>query len=164
MAVKSHHIHKFFPQLRAGILGFTLEFCYQLQHCIILMHNEITDSLISYLFSLISVEVIIIVLFHKILWIKWGHKCNTGLPCSSNGKQSACNAGDLGLIPGLGRSSGEGNGSPLQYSFLENPMDRGAWWVTVHGVSESQTQLSDSTRTTKLGRQEVASTGRGPGS
>ena len=50
---------------------------------------------------------------------------------------SACNAGDLGLIPGLGRSPGEGNGNPLQYSCLENPMDRGAWWAIVHGVTES---------------------------
>ena len=54
-------------------------------------------------------------------------------------KMSACNAGDLGLIPGLGRSPGEGNGNPLQYSCLENPMDRGAWWATVHGVAESDT-------------------------
>ena len=46
-------------------------------------------------------------------------------------------AGDAGLIPGLGRSPGEGNGNPLQYSCLENPMDRGDWWVTVHGVTES---------------------------
>ena len=46
-------------------------------------------------------------------------------------KESACNAGDLGLIPGSGRSPGEGNGNPLQYSYLENPMDRGAWWATV---------------------------------
>ena len=58
---------------------------------------------------------------------------------------SACNAGDLGLIPGLGRSPGEGNGNPLQYSCLENPMDRGAWWATVHGVAKSRTQLSDFT-------------------
>ena len=49
------------------------------------------------------------------------------------GKESACNAGDPGSIPGLGRSSGEGNGNPLQYSCLENPMDRGHWWATVHG-------------------------------
>ena len=47
---------------------------------------------------------------------------------------SACNVGDLGLIPGPGRSSGEGNANPLQYSCLENPMDRGAWWTAVHGV------------------------------
>ena len=50
---------------------------------------------------------------------------------------SACNVGDLGLIPGSGRSTGEGNGNPLQYSCLENPMDGGAWWATVHGVAES---------------------------
>ena len=55
---------------------------------------------------------------------------------------SACNAGDRGSIPGLGRSPGEGNGNPLQYSCLENPMDGGAWWATVHGVAKSQTQLS----------------------
>ena len=51
-------------------------------------------------------------------------------------KASARNAGDLGSIPGLGRSPGEGNGSPLQYSCLENSMDGGAWWATVHGVAE----------------------------
>ena len=56
---------------------------------------------------------------------------------------SACNAGDLGLIPGSGRSPGEGNGNPLQNSCLENPMDRGAWWATVHGVAKGQTRLSD---------------------
>ena len=53
------------------------------------------------------------------------------------------NAGDLGLIPGLARSPGEGHGNPLQYSCLENPRDRGAWWATVHGVAKSRTQLSD---------------------
>ena len=67
------------------------------------------------------------------------------LPGGSEVKASACNAGDLGLIPGLGRSPGEGNGNPLQYSCLENPMDRGAWWATVHGVAKSRTQLSDFT-------------------
>ena len=56
-------------------------------------------------------------------------------PHSSAGKKSACNAGDLGSIPGLGRSPGEGNGNPLQYSCLENSMDRAAWWATVHGVA-----------------------------
>ena len=58
------------------------------------------------------------------------------LPCSSDGKESAYNAGDLGLIPGSGRSSREVNGNPFQYSGLENPMDRGAWWAAVHGVTE----------------------------
>ena len=57
----------------------------------------------------------------------------------SNGKASVYNVGDLSLIPGSGRSTGEGNGNPLQYYCLENLMDRGAWWATVHGVSKSQT-------------------------
>ena len=61
----------------------------------------------------------------------------------SDGKESTSNSGDLGLIPGLGRSPGEGNGNSLQYSCLENPMDRGAWRATVHGVAESQTQLGN---------------------
>ena len=52
-------------------------------------------------------------------------------------------AGDVGLIPGLGRAPGEGNGNPLQYPCLENPMDGGAWWATVHGVAKSWTQLSE---------------------
>ena len=58
---------------------------------------------------------------------------------------SACNAGDLGSIPGSGRYPGEGNGNPLQYSCLENPMDGEAWQATVHGVAKSRTQLSDFT-------------------
>ena len=60
-----------------------------------------------------------------------------GFPGGSDGKESACNAGDLGLIPGSGRTPGKGNGYPLQYSCPENSMDRGAWWATVHGVAES---------------------------
>ena len=63
----------------------------------------------------------------------------TDFPGGSNGKASTYNAGDLGLIPGSGRSSGEGNGNPLQYSCLENPMDGGAWQATVRGVAKSQT-------------------------
>ena len=62
-----------------------------------------------------------------------------GFPGGSNGKKSACNVGDLGLIPRLGRSPGEENGNPLQYSCLENSMDRGAWWDRVHGVPKSWT-------------------------
>ena len=59
------------------------------------------------------------------------------LPINSDGKESTCNAGDPGLIPGVGRSPGEGNSNPLQYSCLGNPMDRGAWWMTVHGITDS---------------------------
>ena len=68
-----------------------------------------------------------------------------GFPGGSDGKASACSAGDPGSIPGLGRSTGEGNGNPLQYSCLENSMDWGAWWATVHGVAKSQTWLSNFT-------------------
>ena len=70
-------------------------------------------------------------------------------PGGSEGKASTYNEGDPGLIPGLGRSPGEGNGNPLQYSCLENPTDGGASWVTVHGVTKSQTQLNDFTFTFK---------------
>ena len=66
-----------------------------------------------------------------------------GFPGGLYGKVSACNAENLGLIPGLGRSPGEGNGNPLQYSCLENPMDGGAWYAPVHGVAKSRTRLSD---------------------
>ena len=66
-----------------------------------------------------------------------------GFPGSSMVKNLLANAGDAGSIPGWGRSPGGGNDNPLQYYCLENPMDRGVWWVTVHGVTKSQTQLSD---------------------
>ena len=66
-------------------------------------------------------------------------------PGGSEVKASASNGGDPGSIPGSGRSPGEGNGNPLQYSCLENPMDRGAWQATVHGVAKSRTQLRDFT-------------------
>ena len=71
-------------------------------------------------------------------WIRWLKK-----------KKSACNAGDVGSIPGSGRSPGEGNGNPLQYSFLENSMDRGSWQATVPGVTKSWTRLSDWTTTSQ---------------
>ena len=67
----------------------------------------------------------------------------SGFPGGSDSKESPCNVGDPGLIPGSGRSRGEGNGNPFQYSCLENPKDRGAWWATVHRVAQSQTRLSD---------------------
>ena len=70
-------------------------------------------------------------------------------------KASACNVGDLGLIPGSGRSPGEGNGNPLQYSCLENPMDGEAWWATVHGVAKNRTRLSDFTFTFRPGGEEM---------
>ena len=68
-----------------------------------------------------------------------------GFPDGSDSKESACSVGDLVSIPGLGRSPGGGHGNPLQYSCLENPMDRGVWRATVHGVAKSRTRLSDFT-------------------
>ena len=79
----------------------------------------------------------------------WGHKESdttewlTHTTCGSDGKASAYNAGDLGSSPGLGSSPAEGNGTLLQYSCLENPIDRGAWWATVHRVAKSRTWLSN---------------------
>ena len=66
-----------------------------------------------------------------------------GFLSGSDGKESNCNAGDLSLIPGSGRSPGERNGYPLQYSCLENSMDRGAWWAIVHEIAKSWAQLSN---------------------
>ena len=75
--------------------------------------------------------------FELLLYLKMG------FPGNSDYKESVCNARDLDLIPGMGRSPGEGNGNPLQYSCLENHMDRGVWRTTVHGAAESQTRLSN---------------------
>ena len=73
-----------------------------------------------------------------------GEAFNPGdLPGGSDGKESAYNVGDPGAIPGSGRSPTEGNGNPLKYSCLENPMDRGTWWATIRGVAKSWTRLSD---------------------
>ena len=79
-----------------------------------------------------SLEHVMLLLRHNIP-VKWG------FPGGSDGKASAYSVGDLGSIPGSGRSSGEGNGNPIQYSCLESPMDGGAWWATVCGVAKSRT-------------------------
>ena len=68
----------------------------------------------------------------------------SGFPGGLVVKESSCQTGDTGLTPGLGRSHGEWNGNPLQYSCLGNPIDRGAWWATVHGITKSWIQLSES--------------------
>ena len=70
-------------------------------------------------------------------------KASFRLPRWLSGKESACQSGDMGLIPGMGRSPGEGSGNLLQYSCLENPVERGAWWAIAHEVIESWTQLSN---------------------
>ena len=79
-------------------------------------------------------------------WMVKGYKTDWGkekilrsFPGCSAGKESACNSGDPGLVPGLGRSPGKENNNPLQYSCLENPVDRGVWQATAHGVTKSRT-------------------------
>ena len=82
-----------------------------------------------------SLEKVASLTFGTSSWVGMG----MGFSRDSDGKESACNAGDLGSIPGSGRAPGEGHGSPLQYSCLEDPMARGAWWATVYGVTKSWT-------------------------
>ena len=74
-----------------------------------------------------------------------------GFPGDSENKASVCNAGGLGLIPGLGRSPREGNGSLIQYSCLENPMDRETWWAAVHGVAKE----SDTTKHAYMAKYKI---------
>ena len=77
------------------------------------------------------------------LYLLGGTRSHVCFPGGSDDEESGCNAGDLGLIPGSGRSPGEGNCNSLEYSRVKNSMDRGTWWNTVHGVEESQTRLSN---------------------
>ena len=81
-------------------------------------------------------------LYHN-CYFKVGTHLRLGFPGGAVVKNPHANAGDVSSVPGLGRSPGEGNGNSLKYSCLENPMDRGAWWATVHGIAKSQTQLSN---------------------
>ena len=82
-------------------------------------------------------KIKVIIITHDIWKGSW--RPSRSCPDSSEGKESAYNAGDLGLIPGSGRSLGGGNGNPLLYSCMKNSIDRGAWWATVHGVTRTQT-------------------------
>ena len=82
----------------------------------------------------------------------------SSFPGCSDGKASACNAGDPGSIPGSGRHPGEGNGNPLQYSCLGNPMDRGAWWATVHGVAKESNMTERLNTTSSLSAELIMST------
>ena len=79
-------------------------------------------------------------------WLKWLSSSSSSSSSSSDSKASTCNARDLGSVPGWGRSLGEWNGNPLQYSCLENPVDRGAWWLTVHGVAKSRSDKTHAHR------------------
>ena len=105
--------------------------------------HDLLKKLISTTQSSKIIMLIIAVVCGKKIWFL----TFLGFPGSSNSKEYACNAGDQGSVSGLGRSPGEGNGNPLQYSCLENPMDGGARQVRVHGVAKSRTQLGDYTFT-----------------
>ena len=124
----------------------------------VLFHNGIrehtdwsADKYILSTFSLLTLEAQSLELrLGGDMWLKKGgglylerYQGKWGFPGGSDDKKSACNAGDVGLIPGLGISPGEGNGNPLLYSCLENPMDRGAWRAIVHWVAKSRTWLSN---------------------
>ena len=137
-------------------------------HTIALTRRTFVGKVMSLLFNMLSRLVIAFLPKSKCLLISW-HMSPTavileplkiksltvsivspsichevmGFPCSPVGKESACSSGDLGSIPGLGRSPGEGNGNPLQYPCLENLIGRGAWWAVVHRVAKSWAQLSD---------------------
>ena len=96
------------------------------------------------LMTLPSRRVLLIDILQNHFWMSYSVTGRRGLPWWLSGKESAYNAGgpgDMGLISGLGRSPGRGQDNPLHYSCLENPMDRGVWWATVHSVSKSQTWL-----------------------
>ena len=94
--------------------------------------------------SCIDFVTVLIMFMHSICTLTYDpFIISLGFPGGSDDEESACSAGDLGSIKGLGRSPGEGNGYPIQYLCLENSMDRGAWWAVVHGVAKSWTVLSD---------------------
>ena len=115
--------------------------------------NDLVSLSLSFLIP--KRRIIILLASKNILSIKWNNR-QEDFPGGSEVKASAWNAGDPGSIPGSERSPGEGNGNPLQYSCLENPMEGGAWLATVHGVTKSQTRLSDFTFTCHMvGTQKV---------
>ena len=118
-----------------SIETFTLLFCFPITFYLF-WDNCINLALILTLPSLIPTSYIQskFPVMTKYLWIYPLITTLMGFPGGTDSKESAWNAGELGLIPGSGRSTGEGNGNPLQYSCLENSMDREAWWDTVHGV------------------------------
>ena len=108
--------------------------------------SSLSNSVVFHcVFALIAEEgfLYLSLLFFGTLHYDLSNNCKMGFPGGSNGKESACSPVDPGSNPGSGRSPGEGNGYPLQYSCLEKSMDRGAWGATAHGVANSGTQPSD---------------------
>ena len=112
---------------------------------VIVFYNKITYALFNLQFMktvIKSICMYVMIFLPKSLGTRIIFTClygNVIFPVDSEGKESTCNRRDRGSIPGSGRSPGEGNGNPLQYSYLENSMDRGAWWAIVHGVTKNWT-------------------------
>ena len=112
---------------------------------VIVFYNKITYALFNLQFMktvIKSICMYVMIFLPKSLGTRIIFTClygNVIFPVDSEGKESTCNPRDRGSIPGSGRSPGEGNGNPLQYSYLENSMDRGAWWAIVHGVTKNWT-------------------------
>ena len=107
------------------------------------LHFLPASLFISNIFSRFHIYTLIYYTSFSVFYLLHSVLTSPGFPGGSDGKASAYNAGDPGLIPGSGRSSGEVNGNPLQYSCLENPMDGGAWQAIIHGVTKSRTRLSN---------------------
>ena len=125
---------KIFQLLSLRCKNYTLGVLGRIMICLEFRQKNLNSRL--YLVTSSCVTSLIAIFFWRVIhWMSF--------PGGSDGKESACNVGDLGLIPRLGRSPGGGHGNPLQYSCWRIPIDRGAWWVTVHRFAQSQTQLSD---------------------
>ena len=104
------------------------------------MYFPIYDD-VSLIINVVAVFIVFDSLKHSYFQMEGKNRATLvlGFPSGSDGKESCCNAGDLGLSPGSGKSPGKGNGNPHQYSCLENPMGRGAWQATAQGVTKSRT-------------------------
>ena len=139
-----------FPSVHSGFLFVWFmsippwNFSQPFRQDLMLPENSIPPFIPSIVLHFFLINIGIIVFYSFFFFFVFSY---WGFPGGSEVKASAFNAGDLGSIPGLGRSPGEGNGNPLQYSCLENPIDRGAWWAIVHRVAKSWTRLSDFTFT-----------------
>ena len=140
--------YRFLPDIDYSSLSCTVGLCLSVLHTVMCICWSQTPDLSLLLIPLVAIHLfsvsVSLFLFHKkSSFESFYFRVYISFPSGSVGKESACNAGDPGSIPGLGRSPGEGNGNPLQYSCLENPMDGGARPDTVHGIEKSQTRLCD---------------------
>ena len=131
--LRQTQIHFFFPSSsQNGYITFFVKSVIRV-YIILIIYHSLTSQVIYYDYVSFLIQ----------LGLFFSLELTFCFPGGSGGRESACNAEDPGSIPGSGRSEGEGNGNPLQYSCLENHIDRGALWATVHGAAKSWTWLSD---------------------